>query len=559
MGFSIPSVKVPSPRDIYNGAKDKVEDLADGAKDKVSDIADEVSDLPDKARERATDFVDRRKSDVTDFVSDSREFVSNQAESGRNFFDSTRDFITDKANDARDYVGDRKDDAIDYATDKVEQGKDYVVDKAEDAYDYTTDKIEQGKDYVVDKAEDAYDYTTDKIEQGKDYVVDKAEDAYDYTTDKIEQGKDYVVDKVEQGADVVVDKATEFADAFTDQTTITDEDVQSLKPGDSVSLDAKAEGGGGVVVGAETGITVSLDDQGVYTVTQDGGAKVGVGIKDAGEAGGQLGGTREYQFDNPEDAARAAQIIQKQTILAGTSGVTSPPFIPNPVAVQYIWSGDAQADQDFLDDHTSKLEVGPGAYGKVGVPKVGIEVDGLAERLDGNGDGSGALGGVEAQVSVDNNYSFEYENGERTAAVANTEITVSGNIDLDGLNLTNPLPQEFQEADIEATFQIEQRTSLETGIDEFTITATLTAEGQDQKAYTIELSGSVSSDKIDDIAKDLLKGDIGTITRNTELQGDYYESDIDRSGFDLGFLVGEVGAGKEFQTVDEDSRRSVSF
>ncbi len=536
MGISFPSVRVPSPGSILNDAKEKAGDLADTGKRTV----------------------DRGRDYTSDKINSGRDFVSGKADSGR-------DFVTDKVDSGRDFV-----------TGKVDSGRDFVTDKVDSGRDFVTDKVDGGRDFVTDKVDSGRDFVTDKVDSGRDFVTDKVDSGRDYASDKFESGQEIVSDKINDGANAIqqaIEKVADIAKSTEDYTTITSDDVHNLQPGDSVSIDAKAGGGEGVIVGAEQGLTISLGDDGVYTVSQDGSGKVGGGIKDFGEVGGQLGGEREFKFDNPEDAAKAVGILQKQAF-AASSALANPIAIP--FVAGYVLSGEAERDQKWLDQHTSKLEVGPGIYGKLGVPKTGLEIDGLAEEFEKEGNGTGALVGVEVQASADRNYAVEYEDGVSKTIVESVDITVSGDIDLEtiknqrGFNPTPgvqdssddelaPLESLGVEADGEANVRIEKRTDVDSREVEYRIIVSNEGSLQDERSFNQEYSGTVQEDQIDDIIRDIGDGnviDVIDVIKAINPEYEYYESDIDRIGFDFGFVVGELGAGKEYRDIDEDSRSS---
>ena len=271
-------------------------------------------------------------------------------------------------------------DAVgDLAEGVVERGRDL----AEDAVDRGRDVIERGRD-VIERGRDV-------VERGRDAVEDTVErgrDVVERGVERLEDGAERLLDGAGRVADSVRDRAVEAyrgaADAIdpTDQIRALDSDGDTYTVGLGASVSgegAKVTGKGQIEVkrvddpqgGGQPSYVVSLSGEGAAGIYGELGGKLGGKASLEGEVMLGAGGKVEMTFDNPEDAARAVQIMEREAIVQA-AGQMKGGQVLGPVARAAI--GPSAEDREWLTGHTTALELKGGAAAR-GAAALGIQLD----------------------------------------------------------------------------------------------------------------------------------------------------------------------------------------
>ncbi|MBZ4373818.1 DNA/RNA non-specific endonuclease [Corallococcus sp. AS-1-6] len=203
------------------------------------------------------------------------------------------------------------------------------------------------------------------------------EDAKDFATDELKALADT--------ADDIADAASDFVTAPL-QEALTDEIKKLNSAGDSVSLSGNLD----VKVGLKGGISgeaaIERTEDGKYQLSAEVTADVGVGLLGSASVG--AGGRMEWNFDTPEEAAKAALTLGK-----GPSALTP-----------------GSEDHAFLRDHLSAMEVNVTGEVEAGIGgKAGTGTAELSASL-------GATGGLRV----------EFDKGRPTHLVKTVEFEGSG-------------------------------------------------------------------------------------------------------------------------------------
>jgi hypothetical protein len=265
---------------------------------------------------------------------------------------------------------------------------------------------EQGRQVLQDVRQEVERRVKDGIDTGREII----RDGIDTGREVINNG----IDRLQQGVNDVVETGRDIAQGVRDFANVEKQISQLDSDGDKFTIalggSASAEG---VKVAGKGEIEVKRSGEPPqYTVSY--GGEVGAGV--AGEIGGKLGlkasvdaeallkagGKLQMTFDNPQDAARAVEIIGRQAAVnaAGSAiGNGIMPGVGNLVggAVADRLLGPSEADRQFLADNTTGIELNGGLAAKAAMG-MGIRLD---ESLN--------VGGVGAKANASVNYAMNIQ------------------------------------------------------------------------------------------------------------------------------------------------------
>jgi hypothetical protein len=283
-----------------------------------------------------------------------------------------------------------------------------AVDAGKDGVGTVVGSIADGFGAVAGFAKDLGQGVLHVVSEAGEFAVDVAKGTLDAIDDPLEWGADKLGDAVAYAAsqglkltgrlmEAVQAKARDAIDGGLGIT----KNVSALGPGDSLSLGGSVRAQLGVSVEASAEIEVRReqgpDGKPVYTVSGEVDASVGIGVGGSGSAG--LGGEMSFSFDNPEDAARAANILAAgaagvAALTGGATAVLAPALLPTP------------DDLSFLQQHLSSVEVSA---------SVGAHFD-------------SAAGLAEADVGGEVGYRLNFENGKPVSVTRTTELSAEGSV-----------------------------------------------------------------------------------------------------------------------------------
>ncbi|HEX8823713.1 MAG TPA: hypothetical protein VF794_27575 [Archangium sp.] len=316
------------------------------------------------------------------------------------------------------------------------------------------------------------------------FVADAGAGTIDFVGDVAEGGWNAVSDAVqiasEQGLKLTGElrtKARELArDGLLGPLNIGG-NVNELGVGDKYTFAVGGEVSAGPSVEAAGEISIErTQENGQDTYTLEASLEVDIGLTIPGaQVSVGVGGKVEYQFDNPQDAARAAEIIA-MAASAKAMGAT-PGFQPLSDAMM-----PGQEDMDFLNGHMSAVELS------------GDAAIGVAAEM-GVGDAFGASG----SAGVGGTLRVEFEGGQPSFVEikAKAELEASGDLtvplagELGGDGLTATGGEIEGSAEVERTWRYPVKPGTTMGdllsdprgsIDG--------AQGQVSTKITLELSGS---------------------------------------------------------------------
>jgi|GEM_PF-3743390 len=319
--------------------------------------------------------------------------------------------------------------------------------------------------------------------------------------------------------------------------------------------------GGHVEAGAEVEITYNGEGKG-YTVRV--GGEVGAGVDEGTKAGVwgydakatlNLGGSREYTFETPEAAAKAAGILSAE--VAGTAASSSLPglgFIANGARAAY---STLSGEQEFLASRLSAVELDVGIAaelcGDVSLAKLGLDGSGsVSARIEFEDGKPSALvlkgetslelqGGVGLYIGDEDGFSIDGLNGSINGSLS-TEHRFPLNADsLKGFS-ENPLEAlkgvvdfENSEVSIKASYGYN--------------TQAIVSGGMPSKQTELELTGKHSELFTQDILLSLARGDLG---KTADILGDKVTvqmttADVTTSGFDVNPGLKASGFGVDMQ------------
>ncbi|MHB8872485.1 MAG: hypothetical protein ACYC8T_02250 [Myxococcaceae bacterium] len=425
--------------------------------------------------------------------------------------------------------------------DGVKDGVGNVVGSIGDAFGavagFATD-LGEGVLHVVSEAgEFAVDVTQN--------TVDLVGDAASWTADQVGNAAQYAIEQGLKLAGPVLDKVRDLAREGIDKGLGISENIDSLQPGDKLSVGGSFEAQLGVQIEASADLQVAMDTgpdgRPIYTVSGEVEAGVGIGVGGSGTAG--VGGKMEFTFDNPEDAAKAAKILA-----AGAAGVVA---LGSPAAVLAPALLPSPDDLSFLHRNLKSVEVSG---------SVGAEFE--------------AAAGVEGEVEGEAAFRLDFEDGKPVSMTRETEVAVQGSAGgplemFEGSGLTIPAGATAQgKVTVQTTIPIDG--SGVTDIAGFIASpATAAISGEAETSITLEGDFTVGGNagvhgeiKIDDIDSSevrsvvgkLLGGDYRHALDGVEVQVTGSASAFHDDGFEFAFDGTIAGQGIEVNAHNEVRR-----
>jgi hypothetical protein len=342
----------------------------------------------------------------------------------------------------------------------------------------------QGGEYVVGEGGKIVSGVAELATDAGTFVADAGKGTIDFVGDVAAGGWNAVSDAVqlasEQGLKLTGELRTQARELARDglfgRLNIAG-NVNELGVGDKYTFAVGGEVSIGPSVEAAGEISVArTQENGQDTYTVGASLEVDIGLTIPGaKVGVGVGGKVEYQFDNPQDAARAAEIIAMAASAAAMSA--TPGFQPLSEVMM-----PAPEDMEFLNGHMSAAELS-------GDAAIGV----AAELGVGNAFGASGSAGVGGTLRV------EFEGGQPSFVElkAKAELKASGDLTLplvgklggDGLTATGG--EVAGSAEVERTWRYPVKPGTTMGdllsdprgsIDG--------AQGQVSTKMTLELSGS---------------------------------------------------------------------
>jgi hypothetical protein len=221
--------------------------------------------------------------------------------------------------------------------------------------------------------------------------------------------------------------------------------VNQLGPGDTYTLGAGVSATAEVAVEAAGEISVTRNDDGTYTVAGGANAAVGIGLTDDIDGTIGAGVKVEYSFDNPQDAARAAEILAKSAASAAIAGSG-----PGAALVGVLPGVRPSAeDLQFLGQNISALELSGEAAASLGV-ELPVNIGHLTPAA-----GIEATAGQTARI--------EFQNGQPSALVFQNSLGATGSAQSGLLNSQFPglIPPTSAGASFDASVTLETRIPLD--------------------------------------------------------------------------------------------------
>jgi hypothetical protein len=342
--------------------------------------------------------------------------------------------------------------------------------------------------------------------------------------------------------------------------------VGQLGPGDTYTLGAGASATAELAVEAAGEIQVTRNANGTYTVAGGANAAVGVGLTDDIDGTVGAGAKVEYTFNNPRDAARAAEILAKaaaSTAIIGTG--------PGALVGALPGVRPSAEDMRFLGQNISAVELSGAAAASLGV-ELPVNVGHLTPAA-----------GIKANATQ--TARIEFENGKPSALVLQNSLGAEGSARSGLLNSQFPglVPPNSVGASFKASATLETRIPLDNlnlnlspadllrdpvgtlrgnlqnlPEPQYKLTGSIDVgyehNGQ-QKGFTMELSAEISPAELgrSGFVGQLLQGNfkdaLGSLNNNTTvaLSGGAYTD----HGIDTG--VSATFAGANFQAERRDS------
>lgn len=343
---------------------------------------------------------------------------------------------------------------------KAAFGFDDIVDGFSDLVEGTKDAVGTVVDGGRRIIGSAGDFAIDAAEGTLDFAGDVA----DLTTEAVQEGIQFAV---EQGLELAGPLLNEARDLI--QGTVLDglnieEKIDSLEPGDSLSIGGEVNVTAGIEVGAGAALEVTANKDGTYTVSGEIEADLGVKLFGGGTLG--AGGKVEFTFPDKEAAIRGAESLALTG--AGAAAALTPPF--QAVAPLLLPGGD---DLGNLTSNISAIELSAEAA-------VSVEAELELGTVTG-----GAEAGAEAGIT----YRLELEDGKPVSLVRQQHLegSVSAGLTADlfaGSGVTGSL--DLAQAEAKANVTVSTRIPLP---DDVGNVGDILQAG----AFIADVSGSLSS------------------------------------------------------------------
>ncbi len=268
-----------------------------------------------------------------------------------------------------------------------------VTEVAGDAIDFGGDVVGAVVDGGTRLIGAAGDFAIDAAQGTLEFAGDVAE----LTAEAVEEGIRFAAEQGLKLAGPIVEKARDLIqNAVLDGLNI-EEKINTLGPGDTLSIGGSVNVTAGIDVGVEADLQVKANEDGTYTVSGEVAADLGVKLFGGGTLG--AGGKVEFTFPNKEAAVRGAETLALAG--AGAAAALTPPF--QAVAPLLLPGGD---DLQHLTSNISAIELSADAAASVEAEL------GLGSTT------AGAEAGVEAGVT----YRLELEDGKPTALVRQQKL-----------------------------------------------------------------------------------------------------------------------------------------
>lgn len=335
--------------------------------------------------------------------------------------------------------------------DVIEDAVGGVVDLATNGVDV----VVQGSNYVIDETGQLASGVAEFVTDAGTFVADATAGTIDFVGDAANAGWDTVSNAVqiaaEQGMALTGELATR-ARQFARDTLLGPLDIggntASLGVGDKYTFAVGGEVSAGTSVAAAGEISIERtqeNGQDTYTVSASLEVDIGLTIPGATVSVG-AGGKVEYEFDNPQDAARAAEIIAMAA--AAKAMEATPGFKPLSDVMM-----PSQEDMDFLNGNLSAVEIS-------GDVALGVEAElGLGDAIGASGEaGAGATLRVEFQ---DGQPAFvEIKGKAELKASGDLTLPLVGDIGGDGLTVSGGEIEGSAEVEVTRRYPVKPGTTM---------------------------------------------------------------------------------------------------
>lgn len=339
-----------------------------------------------------------------------------------------------------DFIEDAVDDVVDGVTGLATNGVDVLV---------------QGSNYVIDEAGQLVSGVAEFVTDAGTFVADATAGTIDFVGDVANAGWDAVSNAVQLAAEQGLELTGELAQRarqLTRDTLLGPLDIggntASLGVGDKYTFAIGGEVSAGTSVEATGEISIERtqeNGQDAYTVSASLEVDIGLSIPGATASVG-AGGKVEYKFDNPQDAARAAEIISMAA--AAKAMEATPGFKPLSNVMM-----PSQEDLDFLNGNLSAVELS-------GDVALGVEAElGLGDAIGASGEaGAGATLRVEFQ---DGQPAFvEIKAKGQLEASGNLTLPLVGDLGGDGLTVTGGEVEGSAEVEVTRRYPVKPGTTM---------------------------------------------------------------------------------------------------
>lgn len=351
-------------------------------------------------------------------------------------FDRVSGWASEQADNARAAAGRIRAGASAIAG-RVSDGVSRGLQQAADGVDQAADRVREGAEQLARGASEA----VETLEQGGQQLVEHGERALRAAGDAAREiGEDAAetvrsgLEQAQQGAEQVLETGRQVLDTVREYGDV-ESRAAELEPGESMhyevgggaQIEARVEGQGSVDMARGEDVPAGSNGQPPahpdYSVTISGRAAVGVSPSLGASAGGRAeaearamvgaGAQVELHFDNPQDAARAAQIAARAGAVgaaaaAGSGLGPSGSLVAGGLAEAAV--GPSADDLSFMADHTRSVELRLQESGQLSAGLgAGLDQDQLRlAGLEGRVGAEGAVGvrftmahdGEPAQVTV---------------------------------------------------------------------------------------------------------------------------------------------------------------